>query len=399
MPVVYQFALLAPGSKLIKLTLYRRDPMAGTCTGRISLCFLAAWPFAARATALAFAALLLLVGGAIAAETGDYAPENILQTNGRLGWVCMVRALCPISDQVRGVISRAIAADRSAQYRLGLTLLTGDGLPRDRDAGIAWIVRAAEQGEPSAARDIAGRLRNGAAITVDEMKIAAALKPQADAGDVEAMRALGPMYIAGRGIKQDPTLGLEMLKRAAEKGSSDAEVDLSQLYLNSAPGVPANRHEAIKWLTASARRANVDAMVKLGYMSMNTPIGIPSSERNVTEGFCWLMRAALLDQAQAQEKLSMMFAQGEKDDHGTVISIDLIQADLWFRLAARNLYHDNSQIRSMIEPQMTTSQLEEAKRLVESWHPRTIEELKVTTIPLPASAPDGASPRNCPAIR
>ena len=73
---------------------------------------------------------------------------------------------------------------------------------------------------------------------------------------------------------------------AAEKGSSDAEKDLSQLYLNGAPGIPANRPEALKWLAVSARHGNVDAMLSLGYMSMNTPIGTPSNQRNLAEGFC-----------------------------------------------------------------------------------------------------------------
>jgi hypothetical protein len=38
-------------------------------------------------------------------------------------------------------------------------------------------------------------LRNGASIKVDETKIAKSLKPDADAGNVEAMRALAPMII------------------------------------------------------------------------------------------------------------------------------------------------------------------------------------------------------------
>jgi len=49
-------------------------------------------------------------------------------------------------------------------------------------------------------------------------------------------------------------------------------------------------------------------------------------------------------------------------------------------------YHDNSQIRAMIEPHMTTAQLGEAKRLVELWRPRQFEELKAMTIVMPASA-------------
>ncbi|MDB5515219.1 MAG: hypothetical protein JWQ17_1977, partial [Tardiphaga sp.] len=323
-------------------------------------------------------------------------PANIEKTFSRLGWICMVAPLCPVTDQVRNVIKRAIGNERGAQYLLGLTLMTGDGLPSDRNAGLDWIVRAAELGDPDAARDIAGRLRNGASIKVDETKIAAALKPDADAGNVEAMRALAPMIIRGRGVKQDPVTGLALLTRAAEQGSSGAEQDLSQLYLNGAPGVAVNRPEALKWLAVSARHGNVDAMVNLGFMSMNTPIGVPSTERNLAEGFCWLMRAALLDHVQAQEKLSTIFAAGEKDSRGTEIAIDLVQADLWFRLAARSPYHDNSQIRSMIEPNMTTDQLNETKRLFEAWRPRTPQELRAIAIALPAA--NGAAPRNCPAI-
>jgi uncharacterized protein len=356
---------------------------------------MAAAKFRARAVSSVVGLVLLsLAGGALAEEASPYAPANITQTLSDMRWQCMLSALCPINDSMRALIKRAMASDRSAEYLLGLTLLTGDGLPRDRGAGLLWVVRAAEHGEPSAARDIARRMRNGEAVEIDETKVAEALKPQVSAGNVEAMRALAPMYVGGRGVKQDPAIGLSMLKHAAELGSSDAETDLSQLFLNGAPGVPANRPEAMKWLGASARHGNADAMLSIGYMSATASI----ADRDLVVGFCWLMRSALLNQVQAQEKLSMIFAQGEKDDRGMVIAPDLIQADVWFRLAARNPNHDNSQIRAMIEPHMTTDQINQAKRLVESWHPRTVQELKTIAIPLPAATPNGASPRDCPGM-
>ena len=37
-------------------------------------------------------ALLSSVSGVLAADGGDFAPKNILQTNSRFGWLCMVRA-------------------------------------------------------------------------------------------------------------------------------------------------------------------------------------------------------------------------------------------------------------------------------------------------------------------
>jgi len=324
-------------------------------------------------------ALLSPPTNAFAQDAGDYAPANIEHTYSHLKWLCMLHALCPVNDKAMALIKQVLANDRSAEYLLGLTLLVGDDLPMDRKAGVTWIARAAEAGDPDAARDIAARLRNGEAIDVDETKIAAALQPQADAGDAEAMRALGPMYIGGRGVKRDTATGLDLLHRAAAKGSTGAEIDLSQLYLNGAPGVPKDRPEAMKWLAASANHGNVAAMVNLGYMSVN-------NSTDLAAGYCWLMRAALLDQPQAQEKLTSIFSDGAKDDHGTVIDADLVQADTWFRIVARSPYHDNSQIRAAIEPKMTTEQLNQAKRLFDSWHPHTMQDVKTLTIALPPPA-------------
>ncbi len=343
-------------------------------------------------------ALLSLAGAAAAAEPSEYAPENIERTVDQLWWTCIIPAFCPVTSKTMRVIRRAIANDPSAAYMLGLMLRLGDGAPTDSEAGLRWIARAAELGDPDAARDISDRLRNGVLIEVDEAKIAAALKLRADKGDAEAMRALGPMVIRGRAAKQDLAVGLGLLKRAAELGSSGAENDLSRLYLLGAPGVPANRAEAKKWLAVSGAHGNLDAMTTLGFMGFNTPIGVPSTERNIAEGICWLMRAGMLDEPRAQEEISMILARGEHDDRGAAIAIDLVQADLWFRLAARSPYHDNSQIRAMIEPQMTTEQLAEAKRLFAAWRRRTLEELKTLPIPLPPMTPGGASPGNCPAM-
>jgi TPR repeat protein len=331
------------------------------------------------ASAAALALTLASTNLARAANSGDYAPENIEKTNRYLGWICFIQAFCPVKPEVRQAIIKSIFNDRSAQYLLALTLLTGDGLPQDRDAGIVWMVRSAEAGEPDAARDISGRLRNGANIAVDETKVANALKPQAEAGNAEAMRALGPMYIGGRGVKQDQFIGLDLLKRAAAKGSSDAETDLAQLYLHGAPGLNVDVTEAMKWYGVSARHGNVGAMVSLGYMAVNAGIGT----RDLAGGYCWLMRAAMLDDVRAHEKLSSVFMDGEKDNHGNSIAADLVQAELWFRLAARSPFHDNSQIRSMIEPKMTTDQLNEAKRLFDAWKPSTLQDVKTTPIRLP----------------
>jgi len=341
-------------------------------------------------------ALTLIVGLAAAVKasgvTDDaaYAPSHIQKTSTFLSTICLVAPLCPVSRQTLAAIKRAAAGSAGAEDLLGLTLLTGDGLPGDRETGMMWVARAAEDGDPDAARDIAGRLRNGDAIHVDETKVAASLQRRVDAGDAEAMRALGPMIMRGRGAKQDLAGGLAMMKRAASLGSSGAEEDLAQLYMMGGPGVAADRGESIKWFESSARHGDPDSMLTLGYLALNSMRS--SADKDLTRGYCWLMRAALLNGPQAQEKLSTIFASGESDERGAAIRPDLVQADLWFRLAARSPYHDNPQIRATIEPNMTTEQIDAARRLVDAWRPHSFAELKSLEIAMPAGDP----PRACP---
>jgi TPR repeat protein len=351
---------------------------------------------------------VLLLAAAPARADSDLGPDKAEKTLSGLKYLCWTSSLCPLTEQNYRVLKKAVAGDRDGQYLWGLTLLTGDGVPSDRVAGMRWIVLAAQQGAPDAAMFLADKIRNGERIDLDEDKIAAALKKQADAGDVEAMRALGPMYIRGRGVPQNADTGLALLRHAVERGSNAAEHDLAELYLMGAPGVQENRPQALRWFAASSNHGNVDSMVTLGYLSMTTPMPdftrlreeartglarpqVDNFKADLAAGYCWLLRAALLDAPEAQEKLSLMFSSGEHDDLGNVLKIDLVQADFWFRIAARNPYHDNSQIRGAIEPKMTTAQLNEAKSLFDSWHAINFQQMKATPVGFPANPP-----RPCP---
>jgi len=344
-------------------------------------------------TAALVAGFLWFVAHDSSAFVGDDSPEHLDATYRTVSLICLVRLLCPISSDALDDMKGALAGRSDAEYGLALTLLTGDGLPSDRAAGIAWMARAAEHGEPGAARDVDDRLRNGENVAVDERQIASALQRRVDSGDAEAMRALGPMIVRGRGVKQDPAAGVALMRRAFDLGATGAADDLARLYLLGAPGLPTDRGQSLNWTQAAARRGDSEAMLSIGYAAMNPPES--STDRDLTLSYCWLMRAALLDNPRAQEKLGLTFEQGETDGRVT-IAADLVQADYWFRLAARNPFHDNSQIRGAIEPKMTSDEMDAAKRLVDAWRPREFAELK--TLPIALPAPAGASPRLCPAM-
>ena len=141
------------------------------------------------------AQLAMLTGIVAAADRGPYAPENIENTEKGFYWVCMVRPICPVSDKMRDLVKRVVEHDRAAEYQLGLALMRDGELSADPALGLAWMARAAEQGEPHAAREIAARLRAGATIDVDKVKVEQALKAQADAGDIDSGRALADMMV------------------------------------------------------------------------------------------------------------------------------------------------------------------------------------------------------------
>ncbi len=266
----------------------------------------------------------------------------------------------------------------------------GDGFPSDRDAGMQWIAMAAEQGSALAVMFVESRIQNGEHIEYDETKAATALKKDVERGDVDAMRALGPMTIRGRGTAQDPQAGVALLRKAASLGSKEAERELARLYIVGTHGLPSDRAEGLKWYAVAASHGDLDAMQSLGSLWRNAPIDDRTFKTDVVLAYCWLVRAAMMDKAAAQYDLALMLSRGEHDDRGA-IPRDLIQADFWFRLGARDPEYDNSQVRGAIEPNMTTAQLDEVKKRLAGWHKFDFAQVKAAKI---AASADGT--RSCP---
>jgi TPR repeat protein len=159
----------------------------------------------------------------------------------------------------------------------------------------------------------------------------------------------------------------------------------------------------MKWYAIAASRGNVRAMATLAGLWENEPLAdrlkimqsgqFPKKtfERDIVQSYCWRMRASLMGDSLAHYELALMRTRRNSDSHGNVIESDLIQADFWFRLGARNREYDNSQVRGAIEPKLTTAQLDQVKKMVAGWHPLDFEQMKATPITIP-----GNESRTCP---
>jgi hypothetical protein len=117
----------------------------------------------------------------------------------------------------------------------------------------------------------------------------------------------------------------------------------------------------------------------------------PTFTPDIVQSYCWRVRAALLDSKLAQYELALMRSRHASDRRGNDFQPDIMEADYWFRLGARDREYDNSQVRGDLEPKMTTAQLEQVQRRVAAWHTRGFEEMKAEKIAVP-----GGGDRLCP---
>ena len=357
-----------------------------------------------RIFSVAFAGLALSAG--VPRADSGLGPADAETTLASLRYyMCPLPVLCPLSAANYDTLKRAVAGERGNQMLLGLSLISGDGVPRDRKAGLEWIVRSAEAGLPMAAGYVERGLQNGENIEVDETKVATALKRQADSGDIDSMRVLAPMMIRGRGMAQDPQAGIALILKAAERSTDgETEYQIAQLYLIGTNGLAPDRAEALKWYARAASRGHVFSMALLGSLWERAPLMELADqmragqwppkrtfEPDIVQSYCWRMRAALMGSALAQYELALMLTQRNSDKRGNVIEPDLVQADYWFRLGARDRQYDNSQVRAAIEPKLTTAQLDQAKKMVAGWRQLDLEQVKATPITVP-----GSDKRACP---
>jgi hypothetical protein len=154
----------------------------------------------------------------------------------------------------------------------------------------------------------------------------------------------------------------------------------------------------------AASRGHVFSMATLGGLWENQPMSDlmdalkrfqmpprPTFEPDIVQSYCWRVRASLMDSKLAQYELALMRSRRTSDNRNNVLEPDLVEADVWFRLGARDPEYDNSQVRAAIEPKLTTAQLDEAKKQVAAWHALDFQKMKATEIPVP-----GQAGRTCP---
>lgn len=187
-------------------------------------------------------------------------------------------------DAIKSYRALAEKGHPKAQWRMGVLAIQGRGGRQDYKKAYEWLQKAEAKGLALAQFQIGKLYFDGKAFPKNLKKAneycdraEKKIIQEANAGDPEALVALGWMYLEGMGVAQIADYALQCYQKACDLGYLPAYWELGFIYQNGS-GLPKNRDEAIRCLTVAADQGMARAQVALGELySPSSDSGLPSN--------------------------------------------------------------------------------------------------------------------------
>ncbi len=170
----------------------------------------------------------------------------------------------------------------SAFYYLGRMYQNGWGVPENIPLATQYFQMADEHFYLPAAAQLGKILLYGDKGVPANPKVAIdLLKKAALSGDSEALFELGNAAVSGLGGDPNFNNAFGFYLSAALKGDKKAQFQLGQMYLTGR-GIPQNFEKAMLWMKRSANQGYVRAQLELAYQTENNP-----KLRNLGSAYAW----------------------------------------------------------------------------------------------------------------
>ncbi len=196
-------------------------------------------------------------------------------------------------------------------------------MEKDLQQAFAWLMKAAERGDPDAQTDVGFMYRSGQGVAQDFQRALQWLTKAADQRNQEAEAGLGDMYSFGLGVTPDAKQAFEWYMKAASRGLAAACYNVGHM-LATGKGVRENFHQALRWLRTAAEKDFPPAQNQIGVMYEQGQ-GV---EQDYTEAVKWYRMAAEVGEPWGQRNLACMYL------YGTGITPDVKEALRWMTKAA-----------------------------------------------------------------
>jgi TPR repeat protein len=188
---------------------------------------------------------------------GKFSVKNLATASILRGWL----ESSPVEGE-RWLRTSAQDGDLFAMEKLGLRLLTGDGLSKSPKEGLEWLKKSAELGNPFAMEKLAEYELDEDASPDSSADGERWLRNAVAHGHRFAMVSLGSRLMTGDGLTPDPGQGERLLREAAQQGSQIAMIKLGT-YLLSGWGLNQDHEEGLRWLLR-AGATNASQLLELG---------------------------------------------------------------------------------------------------------------------------------------
>lgn len=296
------------------------------------------------------------------------------------------------------IIAKAEAGDAEAQYEAGLVYSWGvDALQPDPEVAAAWLMKAAQAGQPEAAYRLAAFYVDGYGVTQNMQAAYRWFESAANAGSSMAMFELGGMLEYGLGVERDTEKARQWYEKARELHNHDAEVtqvleerDLmenpwqaaksgeakAQYYAGMARWqearsalTPSDRAKAyagsVEWFTQAATQGWAPAQSALGMAYLRGVTGKVDEETAAI----WYAKAAKQGYAEARYQLAILYA------NGLGVKKDEVKALGLFAWAAE---HEHSEAQRLLATMYETGMGVKANRVeARRWHRRSAQQNNV----------------------
>jgi hypothetical protein len=155
------------------------------------------------------------------------------------------------NDVYEVVLKAANDGNASAQSEIGKRFARNTN-PPDYDNAIIWFRKAAEQGFPSAQRNLGIGYLDGLGVAKDEAEAVRWFRKAAEQGLASAQRVLAECYLEGQGVSKDKEEAVKWFQRAAAQGDEFSQERCREL--NSTQYPSAKTRHAIGGVAALGAR-------------------------------------------------------------------------------------------------------------------------------------------------
>lgn len=146
---------------------------------------------------------------------------------------------------------------------------------------------------------------------------------------------------------------LHIFEQLSNDGDSQAQYDLSQMYLQGI-GTSKNPEKGWVWMNRAADGGNVQAMLELAVRFQKSP----ALENSEQMAFYWFQKAAMAGSAAGQYNLAHLYEDGNQTP------VDLVKAYAWLSLSNRSGNPMAETEAKTLKAKLSPSDLEKANELI-----------------------------------